>query len=83
MVEQIMNLLKNISIEKMQNMISLKPDLDKFMVINNELDNPAEIDIQKFIRYIFNQGIKDQKRDLIGCLEMDIYLKDKQIVIRK
>jgi hypothetical protein len=85
LIEQLINHLKGVSVERIQNVISLKPDLDKFMVIKNALNNPnetqPEINISEFIRYIFNQGTKEQRRDLIGCLDKEIYIKDKQVIL--
>lgn len=87
LVEQLTDLLQEIPVEKVMNMITLKPDLDKFMVIKHALHNPSEVEpeinLTEFINYIFKQGTKEQKRELIGCLEAEIYLKDRQIYIDK
>lgn len=86
LIEQLTDLLQKIPVEKVMNMITLKPDLDKFMVIKHALHNPSEaepeINLTEFINYIFRQGTKEQKRELISCLEAEIYLKDKQIYIK-
>jgi len=52
------------------------------MVIKNALNSQSEINIQEFIRYIFNQGTRDQKRDLIGCLDKEIYIKQREVLIK-
>jgi hypothetical protein len=37
----------------------------------------------EFINYIFQEGTKEQKRELIGCLNTTIYLQDKQVIIKQ
>ncbi|MBM2821251.1 MAG: recombinase, partial [Candidatus Berkelbacteria bacterium] len=41
-----------------------------------DLDN---ISIRKFSEYIFEKGSREEKRDLIGCLNTTFYLKDRII----
>ena len=74
----------------------LKPELDKFMLIqqryqnqnieNGQIGTEIEIeqgfDLTKFIEYIFKEGTKEQKRELIGCLNMTPYLENRMVATK-
>lgn len=90
LIEQLLNLLKNVSIEEIKSKAILKPELDKFMVIKTTLrdyqpntdDIEQKIDLSDFIRYIFQDGTRKQKRELISCLNTTIYLKNRELIIK-
>ena len=44
----------------------------------NEIDM-ASIIIEKFVGHVFQTGNIGEKRALIGCLDKDYYLKDRQL----
>jgi len=44
----------------------------------NEIDL-ERIVIGKFVDQVLNHGSKEEKRELIGCLNMTFYLKDRAI----
>jgi DNA invertase Pin-like site-specific DNA recombinase len=89
-VEQLTLLLKDVPIKEVESRAILKPELDKFMVLkyavqkNNQTDEETkkEVDLTEFIRYILQDGTKEQKRELISCLNKTIYLKDKELVVK-
>jgi DNA invertase Pin-like site-specific DNA recombinase len=88
LVKQLAKLLKDIPVKEVTSRGLLKPELDKFMVITLALqDKKTEIsgtktDLTDFVRYVFQDGTKDQKRELIGCLKATICLKDRQLQIQ-
>ena len=71
--------------------------LDKFMLIqqryqnqntdNNQIGTEIEIeqgfDLTKFIEYIFKEGTKEQKRELIGCLNTTPYLENRLVTTKE
>ena len=89
LVEQLSVILKDVPVSEILSRPILKPELDKFMLIHrrmqdqNSIDNPSEIgpefNITGFIEYIFRDGTREQKRELIGCLNRTICIKDKKI----
>lgn len=97
LVEQLSKLLKYVSTTEILLRPILKPELDKFMLIqqryqNQNIDNgqigtEVEIeqgfDLTKFIEYIFKEGTKEQKRELIGCLNTTIYLENRVVTTRE
>jgi len=80
LIKQLSELLQTISVDEIKTKVLLKPELDKFMLIQRTLQNENnQIDLTGFIQYIFQDGSKEQKRELISCLNRIIYIKDKKI----
>lgn len=89
LIEQLSLILKDIPVPEILSRPILKPELDKFMLIHrrmqdrNDLNNPTEIqpdfDLTGFIEYIFRDGTREQKRELISCLNRTICIKQKRI----
>jgi DNA invertase Pin-like site-specific DNA recombinase len=92
LIEQLAELLQQISVKIVETNPILKPELDKVMVIkrtlekqndNEQLKNQNELIQPDFIKYVFQEGTKEQKRELIGCINTTIFLRQKQIYIEK
>jgi hypothetical protein len=90
LVEQLAEHLKQVSIQKVEEKPILKPELDKVMLIKRTLEEQnagisSENDLipLDFINYIFQEGTKEQKRELISCLNTTIYLQNKQVIIKQ
>ncbi|MBM2820495.1 MAG: recombinase, partial [Candidatus Berkelbacteria bacterium] len=88
-VEQLTELLKQVPIQEIETKPILKPELDKVMVIkralqeqNTDISSENDLIPLDFINYIFQEGTKEQKRELIGCLNTTIYLEKKQVIIK-
>ncbi len=89
LVEQLTEHLKQAPIQEVEVKPILKPELDKIMLIKRTLEgqnidqSENELIPPDFIKYIFQEGTKEQKRELIGCLNTTIYLQDKQVIIKQ
>ncbi len=89
LVEQLSELLKQVPIPEILSRPMLKPELDKFMLIHRTMQGQSQngdetepdFDLTGFIRYIFQEGTKEQKRELIGCINATIYIKEKRVYI--
>lgn len=89
LIEQLTEILKQIPIPEILSKPMLKPELDKFMLIHRTMQNQKQngcgteldFDLTGFIRYIFQEGTKEQKRELIGCINATICIKDKRVYI--
>ena len=90
MIKQLTELLKQISIQDIETKPILKPELDKVMVIKqvlqgqniDQVGDQNELVPLDFINYILQEGTKEQKRELISCLNRTIYLENKQVLIK-
>jgi DNA invertase Pin-like site-specific DNA recombinase len=79
---QLIELLKDVSIEIINVKRSLKSELDKFLLIHNTLDQnntDLQVCIRGFVNYVFTKGTREQKRELIECLEKEIQIRGKQL----
>lgn len=91
LIEQLANLLQEISIKEIETKATLRPELDKFMVIKtemNKLDNniqsiETDIDLTDFISYIFQKGSRIQKHELINCLNKSLYLENRIVTTKE
>lgn len=55
-------------------------DQESEIEINIELDD--DFDLTGFIEYIFRDGSREQKRDLIGCIKAELYLENRIITTK-
>lgn len=88
LVGQLSELLKQVPMDKIEEKPILKPELDKIMLIKRTLEEPDLNQVENdlispdFIKYIFQEGTKEQKRELIDCLNTTIYLQNKRVIIK-
>ena len=47
-----------------------------------EFEEPTEMDIRNYFKYILVDGTKEEKRELIGCLKSKLEVKDKNIHLK-
>jgi len=95
LIEQLTQILKQVPIPEILSKPLLKPELDKFMLIHrtmqnqnqtneeNDNENSKDFDPTGFINYIFQDGNKEQKRELISCVKATISIKEKLVYIEK
>jgi len=91
LIEQLTEILKQVPIPEILSKPLLKPELDKFMLIHRTMRNQnqredetaLDFDLTGFIHYIFQEGTKEQKRELIGCFNATICIKEKRVYIEK
>jgi DNA invertase Pin-like site-specific DNA recombinase len=88
LIEQLIEVSKQIPVKIVEDNPILKPEFDKVAVIKRALQNPEQSEDQNelisldFISYIYYKGTREQKRELISCLNKVVYLKDQQIIIK-
>ena len=68
----------------------LEIELEKFqrlssaiMGLNIEGQNKElQINLPGFIRYIMQEGTKEEKRELVSCLNTDLFIQDRQVIMK-
>jgi len=97
LVEQFSKLLAGASVADISSKVILKPELDKYMLIHRRMQNQDDqegntevnmelddsFDLTGFIEYIFRDGSREQKRDLIGCIKAELYLENRIITTKE
>ncbi len=89
LIEQLTELLKQVPISEIKTKPILKIELDKFMMIhrsiqdrNNQPETEPEFNLTSFIHYIFQEGTREQRRELVSCVDYKIYIENKKVFIK-
>lgn len=84
LIQEFIQILDKVSLDQIQTQEKLNQELERYKKFssifntNNDLED-QEVDIQKFIEYIFKEGSRDDKRELLNSLQTTLYLKDRKI----
>jgi len=90
LVEGLIPILATLTAEQIEAKVDLNMELQRFQRISsavmgyngeNQVNKP-EFNPKGFVKYIFGEGSRDEKRALIECLDKTIYIKDRKICIR-
>ena len=89
LIRQIINLIDKVDIDKLKTIEKIKQEIQRFQKFNYILGNTdkntssklPEVNIKNYTKYILLEGTKQEKRDLLECLNSKIYLKEKIIYI--
>jgi len=88
LVEEFIRILDGVDIKKIEQKKKLNEELARFQRFNSIIlgkesvptKEIEKINIQKFIRYIFQEGTRGEKRELITCLDKELCIKDRKII---
>jgi len=90
LIQQLLQVITEIPLDRLKTQIKLKEEFDRYhkfteKVLQNESDiiKLPKVDLRRFAEYILKEGSRDDKRELLSCLNTKIYLKDKQIYLEK
>lgn len=89
-IESLIEILDKLTFDQVSAKAKLKNELNRFQRFNSavfgqNLENKVEIEqasIKNFVRYIFQDGTREEKRELLDCLTSDLVLSNKKIIIR-
>ncbi len=85
LIESFIGLLEKVTVVEIENKERLRNELDRFRRLsfavlgNQNSEDRPEIDLHNFSKYVFTEGTRDEKRDLVSCLEQTIYLQDREL----
>lgn len=86
LIGEFIQILDKVSLNQIQMQEKLNQELERYKKfsaifdsnIENQLVRP-EVNIKKFIEYIFKEGSRDDKRDLLNSLQTTLYLRNRKI----
>lgn len=86
-IESLIKILDKLTFDQISKKEQLKNELNRFQRFNSavfgqKVDNQLEIEqtsIKRFVRYIFQDGTREEKRELLSCLDTTLLLKNKKI----
>lgn len=87
---QVCNILDAIAVDKIGIREKLEREVRRFNVFQNSvLDNneqiqeeKGEMDVRRYAKYIFKEGTRAEKREILSCLEGEVVLENKQIQLK-
>lgn len=91
LIQEFINLLEQITVDQLKIKKHIYDKFTEYRKFRSEIlevelkeNQVNEIDldrttIRKFSEYIFEKGTREEKRELIGCLNTIFYLKDRKI----
>jgi DNA invertase Pin-like site-specific DNA recombinase/predicted metal-binding protein len=87
LIKQFENLIDRINLDELGIKEKIKTELERFKNFNRvllgvkEKVQTADIDIRNYVKYILRDGTDLEKRELMGCFQSKILLKNKIISI--
>ncbi len=89
LIEQLLKILGDIPINTLKAQTKLRLELERYnKFAHNVLSEDQKevsipkIDLRNFAKYILREGSREEKRDLLSCLNATIYLKNRGIYLK-
>jgi site-specific DNA recombinase len=85
--EAFIDYLSEVSVEEIERRENLRAELDRFRRLSSavlghkEGEEQLEVNLHNFAKYVLSEGTRDEKRELLTCLNAEIHLKDKQVYL--
>lgn len=87
LIEELMPILSTLTTGQIEAKADLNLELQRFQRISSAVMGVNDDQIEQqpfnptgFVKYIFSEGSRDEKRALIECLDKTIYIKDSKIL---
>lgn len=89
-VEDLTSLLNDrLGVKQVEDRPMLKLELEKFqrlsnavLGINDDQDKKPKVNLPGFIRYIMQEGTREEKRELVSCLNTELYIQDRAVITK-
>lgn len=90
-VEDISKMLNNnLTIDQIKEKPILEIELEKFQRLSSAImglniggqNKEMEINLPGFIRYIMQEGTREEKRELVGCIKSELYIQDRTVITK-
>lgn len=90
MRRQIIKFVEKLDIKELHLSEQLKADLENFtktkkeiLILNNIFPEDQQIDLTEYARYVLREGTITAKRNLITGLNLEIYIHNKELVLKQ
>ncbi len=89
-VEDLTGLLNDkLKVKQLEEKPILKLELEKFqrlsyavLGIKEDQDKKPKVNLPGFIRYIMQEGTREEKRELVSCLNAELYIQDRTVITK-
>ncbi len=85
--EAFIDYLSEVSAEEIERRETLRAELDRFRKLSSAVlghkddEGQPEVNLHNFAKYVFSEGTREEKRELLKCLNSTIYLKDRKVYL--
>ena len=89
LIEQLVEVMDRIDINEIGIKDQFEDEVNRFYkfskgilgVAGKEFDKQKDLDIRSYAKYVLREGSIMEKREVLGCLESKLIMKDKKIII--
>jgi uncharacterized CHY-type Zn-finger protein len=88
LVDQLIKLMNKVVFNPKAVQIKFEEELKRFnkfhrgvLGVSGKKENHVDIDLKTYAKYILKEGSNEEKRELMGCLESRVVVKDKIVFI--
>ena len=88
LLEELLKMVKRLDLNKIKVTEKLKREIEKYKKFTNGVIGeqspelkPAKVDLKTYAKYVLSEGTREEKRELLECLDTTIYLKDRKIYL--
>jgi DNA invertase Pin-like site-specific DNA recombinase len=85
---QLIKLMKNVEFNQTAVQMKFEEELKRYnrfhrgvLGVSGDSKKHKDIDLKTYAKYILKEGSNDEKRELMGCLESKVTVKDKMVVL--
>ena len=88
LIEELINIIDKVPFNKTAALEKMQAEMERYNrfnqnVLEKSTDNSLKIpkvDIRNYAKYVFLDGSREEKRELLNCLKTKLYLKDRKIL---
>jgi DNA invertase Pin-like site-specific DNA recombinase len=87
LIKEFIKILEQLSADTIKSNAKLGEKLEifrQFSVLETENNdpNPEQTALSKFLKHIFKEGSREEKRELVDCIKMPLYLNEGQVIVK-
>jgi hypothetical protein len=87
LIEELIGLMDTVNLNELGVRARIEDEIKRFNkfrsgVLGHKQDKIAiDVDVRNYTKYLLKKGTLIEKRELLGCLQSKLFLKDKKVTI--
>ena len=88
LIEELIDVMDNVNLDELGIRTRIEDEISRFNkfrtgVLGHKQDKVAiDVDVRNYTKYLLKEGTLVEKRELLGCLQSKIFLKDKKVSLK-
>lgn len=89
LIQELIQLIDNMNLDELGVKSKIEQEISRFnkfrigVLGHKKESNKPDVDIRNYAKYLLKEGTIIEKRELLGCLQSKLFLKDKKISLEK